>query len=830
MHNNALFSTHYTRRFKQLLLGTSCLLALAAGTSVQARSLVPQQPSVEVNLGALESLRPQPFMSPSGQVLAAPTAPKPQPLPQAAPMQTQQMAVERQRPVEQLQYAPAPAPVTAAAPLPSFNQAATAAPRSIALPPPLPPMTAPLPQAVAPAPAPAVMPVAAYVPPPRPQDAPMQAPVPQPRAVAEVAKPPLEVVKPIAPPVAPLPKVQAPAPVEKSYADLSKPGSATGAATAAVAVPRVPPVTPAEQSVLNSLDTAVKKPVPGVQAEAYPKLAPLPAMPATAVAVQTPAHAPSASALNDLLPPVNATAPVPVPVPAVPAPVLTPALPPAPQQPTLVVQKPSVVAPAAVPASAIKQDDPAFKNLSERAASIFVKEPEKQGVISDRTSVTGQPQNQPPVPKPVAEPKPAPKPVIAAVPATPEAKPVAEAPKVEMPKPNSMVDKLAIAAKSAPTIPLPQTPDRGLVDKPAQMSLKELNEKAPPESLRQLPPPLPLENPIKPVAKPVEIVPAAKPVETVPVVVPPAPVAKPMVLPSTPAPVVAAQPAAPSQDPLAALLPPEKTMANAAPLKPVAVPPVNPPVAVPAPAVPAPSPALPPLPTLSRTPAEPLPSLSAITGDNQRSSIAIASDSEGIRTASLQPPEPAKPVSDAMPKITRGEPGSSMPPVAPPTPVAPPAPVEVKKEAPKPTAAVATPEAPAATVVASLPTPAPLPSLPGAADPKPASVARAVKVEPEGGNVKASLPFLKDKTDVDPDMQKKINDLAKELKASGAQVRVVTYATGKPEEQSAARRISLSRALQIRAKLIEQGVDPMRITTQALGNTENTDKADIVVR
>ena len=205
----------------------------------------------------------------------------------------------------------------------------------------------------------------------------------------------------------------------------------------------------------------------------------------------------------------------------------------------------------------------------------------------------------------------------------------------------------------------------------------------------------------------------------------------------------------------------------------------------------------------------------------------IAQDSNGVRAADLTPPKPAMidaNAPDTLPKVVRGTPGSSLPPFPDPVPPLAEKPVEAKAEA-KPVDA----PAPKSTVVASLPTLPPVAEQ-APAEPKPASVARTAKPEESAGKVAMSLTFAKDKSDVDPEMKAKIANVAKEIKSSGASVRVVSYATGTDGEQSTARRIALSRALQVRALLMEQGVDQFKIVPQALGNAKNTDQVDLITK
>ena len=56
-----------------------------------------------------------------------------------------------------------------------------------------------------------------------------------------------------------------------------------------------------------------------------------------------------------------------------------------------------------------------------------------------------------------------------------------------------------------------------------------------------------------------------------------------------------------------------------------------------------------------------------------------------------------------------------------------------------------------------------------------------------------------------------LNDIAEQVKKSQGSVRIVAYAAGSAEEAPVARKLSLGRALQMRAFLIDRGVNPQSI-------------------
>lgn len=831
----ALIPTHAFRRSLYLL--TTVLIASPVSGAF-AQSLVPDMPSVELHLDALESLRPAapnfpPPAPPTGMFSSAPaSAPVAQPFTRTqAPAPTPRVA-ERHVPVDNPQ--PVQQPVVQTAPVQK-----TAQPARTILPAPPPPLSAPIakkPVVVA-APKPQPKPAAVAV---KPSTAPAKAPVAPVRVPTEVVKP---VEAPVALPtlsdVKPAPAIPAvdvakpaPAPLE---AAAQKPAPLLDFSKLGAPKPAVQPVAPVAtpsapredvDDVLKSLDAANQKAAPVKSSDAFPTLSPLPDLKPVDAALPAPQGA-SATA-NEVM---------------VAAPVVKP------------------TQPAALPAAA--PDDEKLKNLADRMNNLFVKDAQKQGIVSDKTVVTGPQQSLPK--QPPAE---APAPVSNA----------------SQPKPGSVLDKLAKGAENAPVIPsaapvakpvvsapvvadakpaLPELPalpslpaSKVTPEKPKQLTLEEVNKKSPPETMSASPRPVVVPEASKPAA----IEPVKAPVIAAPVATKPAAIEPVALKPLTPAPVIAAKPeaapvaaaakkpvepiqlsaAAPSKAPADALKPgavaalpampaaaqatSSSSIASADSLASI----LPPPSKDAKPALKAmdvtkePVPAgLPKLPSLADAPALPssLPPLSALTGE-KKSSMDIALDKDGVRSSTLEPlapataantiPSMAKTDSDALPKVTHGE-------VAP----------AAKKEPVKPvaSAAVATPEKPEPVQLASTSVPA----TPGSATP--ATVARAVALPADAGKPILSVTFDKDKTDVELDMQTKIAGIADAAK-KGSSVRVLAYATGTPEEKSAARRISLSRALQVRAKLIDKGVDPMKITVQALGNAGSAprDAADIIVK
>lgn len=107
--------------------------------------------------------------------------------------------------------------------------------------------------------------------------------------------------------------------------------------------------------------------------------------------------------------------------------------------------------------------------------------------------------------------------------------------------------------------------------------------------------------------------------------------------------------------------------------------------------------------------------------------------------------------------------------------------------------------------------------------------------KPGGSAPAVQILFAKTETDVPLGSQKPLMELAKKLAApgNGSGVSVVAYASGSEDQKSIARRVSLSRALAIRAFLIDQGIDNLRINVQAMGNKDeggNPERADVFVK
>lgn len=216
------------------------------------------------------------------------------------------------------------------------------------------------------------------------------------------------------------------------------------------------------------------------------------------------------------------------------------------------------------------------------------------------------------------------------------------------------------------------------------------------------------------------------------------------------------------------------------------------------------------------------------------------------------PPDSAPPVATAVPRepVTEApEPAPPIAPVAEPTPppiapiaptaepiapAAPPAvaalPPEPEPTAEPPSASSLTEElqsAPPAEPSTPAPTPAPAPA--PAAEPAPEPEAKpdpepepsqTAALPPAGGSIgEMRLVFSDGSAELTAAASSQLDSVAKELlNNADARVQLLAYAKASAEGTSRARRLSLSRALAVRAYLIEKGVRSTRMDVRALGS------------
>jgi outer membrane protein OmpA-like peptidoglycan-associated protein len=159
---------------------------------------------------------------------------------------------------------------------------------------------------------------------------------------------------------------------------------------------------------------------------------------------------------------------------------------------------------------------------------------------------------------------------------------------------------------------------------------------------------------------------------------------------------------------------------------------------------------------------------------------------------------------------------------------APARPVVVPRRPVARTATVTNTPKPAPPVVVTGPPAPALPTEQPAAPPAVAMVpAPAPSTEPLPPPVR--LVFDSGKTDLTPDEEAAIRDLAHAIPAPAvSSVNVVAYAAGKPDDPSTARRLSLSRGMAVRSVLLASGVPSAQIYVRALGATASDGPADRV--
>lgn len=132
------------------------------------------------------------------------------------------------------------------------------------------------------------------------------------------------------------------------------------------------------------------------------------------------------------------------------------------------------------------------------------------------------------------------------------------------------------------------------------------------------------------------------------------------------------------------------------------------------------------------------------------------------------------------------------PPAAPRVPAAPPNPAVL----PPPAVAVPTAAAP------------PIPPIPVTADAPSAA-------EPVQGGLR--ITFGKDRSDLSPAAVAAIEAVAGQVKGTPGALDITAYAAGVPDDPSTPRRLSLARALAVRAVLLHEGIESPRIYVRAMG-------------
>ena len=178
-------------------------------------------------------------------------------------------------------------------------------------------------------------------------------------------------------------------------------------------------------------------------------------------------------------------------------------------------------------------------------------------------------------------------------------------------------------------------------------------------------------------------------------------------------------------------------------------------------------------------------------------------------------PIPAPPKAERKPapptRLQKEDPSVSLPPPPPPLP-----PVTAAPRTPVTTAQTTSPRKPAAK-----------------STPSGAQVARLPADRQITSGFQRRVLFPAGSQRLTEDSQAALGQIAAALKKNPTlRLRLVAYAKGNAQNASQARRLSLSRALAVRANLMKQGVEPTRMDVQALGHKISDgapDRVDLIV-
>ncbi len=204
----------------------------------------------------------------------------------------------------------------------------------------------------------------------------------------------------------------------------------------------------------------------------------------------------------------------------------------------------------------------------------------------------------------------------------------------------------------------------------------------------------------------------------------------------------------------------------------------------------------------------------------------------------------------AAPTTMAAAPASSAPAAAGPTPLTKPADKAAAPAAQTPAAQAPAAQAPIVAQVAPKPAPAePAPvavQVPAAAapvakapevkvavaSPPPAAAAPKSLAAPTGNGRETRLLFASEADAMSDEARLSLDAIAEKLKTTDARAQIVAFAAGSSDQSSAARRLSLKRALGVREFLISKGIRSQRMDIRALGNESGEgppDRVDIVI-
>lgn len=202
-----------------------------------------------------------------------------------------------------------------------------------------------------------------------------------------------------------------------------------------------------------------------------------------------------------------------------------------------------------------------------------------------------------------------------------------------------------------------------------------------------------------------------------------------------------------------------------------------------------------------------------------------------LATAPPPPPTPA-PAPRAAPAPAPPKPAVAAltpPPPPPPPPSAVPTPARAPAPAPREQVAAAPPAPPTPPAPPPPPSvaPAPAPAAPPAAQQQVAALPPVQFINVDDQQA-LRVMFSGASTRLSPQGEQQLKALADQLGDSDTRLQLKAYGGGSSETVSAARRLSLSRALAVRSYLIEQGIRSTRIDVRALGIAKDGGPAERV--
>jgi outer membrane protein OmpA-like peptidoglycan-associated protein len=217
----------------------------------------------------------------------------------------------------------------------------------------------------------------------------------------------------------------------------------------------------------------------------------------------------------------------------------------------------------------------------------------------------------------------------------------------------------------------------------------------------------------------------------------------------------------------------------------------------------------------------------------QASRVPVSVAPPRVETAPVKPVAPDVPeIVAATPKVEAPKEKARGPLVAPPLAPEPVRPVQLVPEQPKPVPQVAKVEPPAAPPVVApappAPVQAPVKAVESVAPPQQqAALPSSAGFTRKGDTL--SVLFVGETSRLPDAAKPELNKLAGRLeKDEGLSLQLLAYAEGDEANASKARRLSLSRALEVRKYLMELGVRSTRIEVRALGNKVEGGPADRV--